>query len=122
MTDQPTPTPAKLGKIDPAKILLAELVEAERMVGRKLGREMMSGDLGLDTMQALVWVMMCRSDPAATFEQAGQLDLVTLVGLFEDEEVAAEPDPPSGSGSPNGSPPTAPPTSGSLPASATSGA
>lgn len=117
MTDQLP----KLGKIDPGEILLEELAEVERVIGRKLGREILTGDLGMDTMQALVWVSMRRTNPDATFEQAGKYDLMTLTAMFEDEEVAAEPDPPVTPSSSNGSKPNDEPSSNTLPASAISG-
>lgn len=76
----------KLQKIDPGKLKLRELAEVERQVGRRLAGELESGELGMDTMQALLWVTLRNQDPAATFEQAGEYDLQSLMALFADEE------------------------------------
>jgi hypothetical protein len=97
--------PAKLQKIDPAKFKLAELAEVERQIGRKLAGEMQTGELGMDTMAGLRWIELRRHDPQATFEQAGEYDLETLMGLFEDDEAEGDvvdpTNPPSSAG--NGS-------------------
>jgi hypothetical protein len=76
----------KLQKIDPGKLKLRELAEVERQVGRRLAGELESGELGMDTMQALLWITLRNQDPAATFEQAGEYDLQSLMALFADEE------------------------------------
>lgn len=116
MSDQP-----KLGKIDPGKIELDELVEVEQLVGRKLGREMATGDLGIDTMRGLIWVVLRRSSPNATLAQAGKLTLEELLAVFEDEEAAAEPDPTDATSSSNGAMPNDEPSSNSSPVSVSSG-
>jgi hypothetical protein len=82
--------PAKLQKIDPAKFKLAELAEVERQIGRKLAGEMQTGELGMDTMAGLLWIELRRHDPQATFEQAGDYDLETLMGLFADDDEPAD--------------------------------
>lgn len=78
--------PGKLDRIDPAKLKLRELAEVERQLGRKLASELQTGELGMDTMQALLWLQLRRLNPAASFEQAGEYDLETLMGLFADED------------------------------------
>jgi hypothetical protein len=80
----------KLQKIDPGKLKLRELAEVERQVGRRLAGELQSGELGMDTMQALLWVTLRKQDPAATFEQAGEYDLQELMALFADDEEEGE--------------------------------
>jgi hypothetical protein len=77
-----------LGKvrIDPAKLKLRELVEIEKLVGRKLSAEFGSGELGMDTMQALLWMGLRRQDPSVTFEQAGEYEFDALTGLLSDDE------------------------------------
>jgi hypothetical protein len=90
MTDNgqvPAP-PGKLHKIDPARLKLRELAEVEKLLGRRIAGELQSGDLGMDTMQGLVWVELRRQDPAATFEQAGEYDLGTLFDAFADDDEA----------------------------------
>lgn len=77
---------AKLDKIDPAKLKLRELADVERQLGRRLAGELQTGELGMDTMAGLLWVTMRRQDPTATFEQAAEYDLETLMGLFDDDE------------------------------------
>jgi hypothetical protein len=76
-------------KIDPSRLKLRELAEIERLLDRKLSTEFASGELSMDTMQALLWVELRRQDPAATFEQAGDYDFATLsaaVASDEDDE------------------------------------
>jgi hypothetical protein len=116
--------PAKLRKIDPGKFNLAELAEVERQLGRKLAGELQTGELGMDTMAGLLWLELRRHDPAASFEQAGDYDLDTLMGLFAaDDEPAddvVDPTslPPSAA---NGSSLSGEPSLNSLQPSATSG-
>ena len=115
--------PGKLRAINPGKVKLRELAEIERLVGHKIGEELQTGDLSIDTMQALVWNELRKHDPAATFEQAGEFDMETLLAAFEPEEDEAAPlDPPSpppsaASASSTNGVPTLKPT----PASTTSG-
>jgi hypothetical protein len=88
------------GGIDPAKLKLRELAEVEKVLGRRIAGELQSGDLGMDTMQALVWVALCQAagvrpdaahqDPAATFDQAGEFDMDGLARLFAADEDDAE--------------------------------
>lgn len=93
MSDDASPL-AKLpkGGIDPAKLKLRELAEVERLVGRKIAGELTRGDLGVDVMQALLWIELRRIDPSFTFEQAGEYDLATIVAAFEQQDTdEAEP-------------------------------
>lgn len=80
--------PAGLKKIDPARLKLRELAEVEAKVGRRIAGELSSGDLGVDVMQALLWVELRRHDPAVTYEQAGEYDLGTIMDAFADDEAA----------------------------------
>jgi hypothetical protein len=116
---------AKLRKIDPGKLKLRELGEVEKLIGRRIAGELQSGDLGMDAMQALLWVELRKHDPAATFEQAGEYDLATLMDLFADadDEAEGEPvdptNPPASAG--NGLSSSAEPTSKPMLPSTTSG-
>jgi hypothetical protein len=76
----------KLRKIDPGKLKLRELAEVEKLVGRKIAGELQTLDLGIDTMQALLWVELRKQHPEATFEQAGEYDLETLMDAFADDD------------------------------------
>lgn len=111
------------GGINPGKLKLRELAEVEKLLGRKIAGELQSGDLGIDTMQALLWVELRKHDPAATFEQAGEYDLETLMDAFEPEDDEGEPvDPtsrPSSAASVSSS--NSAPTSKPTPSSTTSG-
>lgn len=78
--------PAKLERVDPGKLKLRELVEVEKAVGRRIAGELQSGDLGMDTMQALLWVTMRRANPDITPEMVGEYDMETLMGAFGDDE------------------------------------
>jgi hypothetical protein len=83
----------KLTRIDPRKLKLRELAEIEQTLGRKIGTEISSGDLGIDTMQALLWLELRKQDPAATFEDAGEYDLGQLSDAFvvDDEDGSVDP-------------------------------
>lgn len=83
--------PVKLHKIDPGKLKLRELAEIEKLIGHKIAGELQSGDLAIDTMQALLWNELRKIDPAATFEQAGEYDMATLQAAFLDEDEEVEP-------------------------------
>jgi len=107
--------PARLTKIDPGKLKLRELADVERQVGRRLAGELNSGELGMDTMQALLWVELRRHDPAATFEQAGEYDLETILAAFADDD-----EPQDGSVDPTPATPSVPATSASSPAGGSS--
>lgn len=79
--------PSGLPKVDPGKLKLRELAEAERQVGRRIAGELQSGDLGIDTMQALLWVVLRKHHPQMTFEQAGEYDMDTLQAAFEGDQA-----------------------------------
>jgi hypothetical protein len=110
-------------RIDPDKLKIRELVEIEKLLGRKVAGDMMTGEVGADLMQALLWVALRRKHPQTTFEQAGEFDFNQITGLLatdDDDEVDAV-DPqrlPSGNESSAGSP--APAGSKPAPSSATS--
>lgn len=80
----------KLQKVDPGKLKLRELAEVERTVGRRIAAELQSGDLGIDTMQALLWITLRRQHPAVSFEQVGDYDMDALMDAFADDEEAAD--------------------------------
>jgi hypothetical protein len=77
-------------KIDPGKLKIRELAEIERQVGRKLSSEFAAGELGMDTMQALLWMGLRRQDPTATFEQAGEYDFDALSSAMADDEAEGD--------------------------------
>jgi hypothetical protein len=83
--------PLKLDKIDPNRIKLRELSLVEKQVGRTLAGEMASGELAMDTMAGLLWVMMLRQDPEATYEQAAEYEVGQLEALFKDEDEGGPP-------------------------------
>jgi hypothetical protein len=98
--------PAKLRKVDPGKLKLRELAEVERQVGRRIAGELQAGDLGIDTMQALLWVTLRREHAELSYEQVGDYDMGALMDAFAGEEPAdgvdptrATPTAPTGSGS-----------------------
>jgi len=113
------------GGINPGKLKLRELVEVEKLVGRKIAGELQSGDLGIDTMQGLLWIELRKHNPAATPEQAGEYDLETLMDAFEPDDEEGEGEPVDPTSRPPSAAPSATsngaPTSKPTPASTTFG-
>jgi hypothetical protein len=116
--ETPAGLPDKLPKVDPGKLKLRELAEAERQVGRRIAGELQSGDFGIDTMQALLWIVLRKHHPTMTFEQAGEYDMDTLEAAFEGDEEPGSGVDPTAASEPT---PSAEPSSNSLQPSAISG-
>jgi hypothetical protein len=82
MTDLP-----EIHRVDPARIKLKEMTEIERLLGRRIVPEMQSGDLGIDTMQALLWVTLRRDHPDLTFDDIGEYDLGQLTSALTIQDI-----------------------------------
>ena len=74
-------------RIDVNKLKLRELAEIEKQLGRRVTNDMASGDLGVDMMQALLWLELRKQDPATTFEATGEYEIGELASVFGDNET-----------------------------------
>jgi hypothetical protein len=114
-------------KLDPTKLKIRELVEIETQLGRRVAEDMMTGMVGADFMQALLWIALKRLNSQITFDEAGEYDFAQVTNLLADAEddqpvegdAVDPPHPQSGSVSSAASP--APASSSPSPSSATSG-
>jgi hypothetical protein len=103
-------------RIDPDKLKIRELVEIEKLLGRKVAVDMMTGEIGADLMQALLWIGLRRKHPQVTFEQAGEFDfdqVTDLLGADDEEPVegdAVDPQPVPNAVESNAGPPASKPS------------
>lgn len=79
-------------QLDIRTLKLRELRDIETTIGHKIAQEIANFDLGMDTIQGLMWIALRRDDPEATFEQAGELDFEQLIGgITGPEEMPPSP-------------------------------
>ncbi len=88
--------------LDPDKVTLGDLEDFEDASGQDLDRVLASVDesgavqnMRMKTVLALVWVFGRKTDPSLTLDQVRAWPMSELDGL--EVEVAAEPDPTTGS-------------------------
>lgn len=109
-------------RLDTGKLKYREMAEIETHIGRRIAGDLMTGILGADLLQTMLWFTLRRTDPDLTFEAVGQVDAEHVLPRLAPEDLEGDAvDPPKApSGNATGAATPTPKSSKRSRASATS--
>jgi hypothetical protein len=77
-------------RLDTGKLRYREMAEIETHIGRRIAGDLMTGILGADLLQTMLWFTLRRTSPDITFEAVGQVDAEQVLPRLAPEELEGD--------------------------------